>query len=59
MERDEQSFNPNAVSESSPPPRAIICWPEGLSGSPVILPIGETFEESEQILELPEGAVLD
>jgi len=40
-------------------PLAIIKWPTGLSGSPVILPIGETFEESEQILELPEGAVLD
>lgn len=37
------------------PAQAIIRWPEGLSGEPVIFPMGETFEESERIREILEG----
>ena len=57
MKKVANLFSENGATSQAPP--AIIKWPTGLSGSPVILPIGETFEESEQILEFPEGAVLD
>ncbi len=39
----------------SNPPHAIIKWPEGLSGVPVLYPMGDSFEQSEKIRELFAG----
>ena len=36
----------------STPPRAVVEWPEGLMGPPIIFPMGQTFEESEEIRRL-------
>jgi hypothetical protein len=30
-------------------PRAIITWPQGLESAPIVLPLGETAEQSEAI----------
>jgi hypothetical protein len=30
-------------------PKAVIEWPDGLAGPPTIFPLGESFEESEEL----------
>jgi len=47
------------VLSNHTPVRAIVDWPKGLSSKPVIFPIGDTFEESEQIREHLEGMLKD
>ena len=48
---------PKTPGSNEQPPRAIIVWSRGLSGSPVILPVTDTFEEGEQVRKLLEGAL--
>ncbi len=51
----ESAFIPNVSVGQAP--LAIIKWPEGLSGSPAIFPMGDTFEESGAIREFLEGVL--
>jgi hypothetical protein len=43
--------------KSSAVPQAIIKWPHGLDSQPVVMPIGESFEESQAINDLLERAL--
>ncbi len=47
---DVLSLYPSCKALSNPP-RAVIEWPEGLVGVPVIYPMGSSAEESERIRE--------
>jgi len=36
------------------PPRVVVEWPRGLSGVPVIFPMGRSYEENQKIRQLIE-----
>ena len=52
-----ESINQTSRVKSSAIPQALIQWPDGLESAPVVLPIGETFEQSEEIHHLLERAL--
>ncbi len=36
-------------------PKAVLEWPQGLSSQPVVIPLGHSLEQSEEIRRLLEG----
>ncbi len=52
--------NPDALflystDEDLSNPKAVLEWPQGLSSPPVVFPLGNSFEQSEEIRRLFEG----
>jgi len=55
MEKSPSVLSYSDGKRLSIPPRAVVEWREGLLGLPIIFPMAETFEESEEIRRLLEG----
>lgn len=60
MEQNNRALTLYPLEETLSNPRmfrAVVDWPEGLSGTPIVYPLGNTAEQADQIREALEQAL--